>query len=113
MIWQTRRVLDCGGKRSATPLSPGRAVFEGSYTSGAHESAVAAVALPAHLHKAGTSTMIWQTRRILDGGGKRNATPLSPGRAVFEGSYTSGAHESAVAAALFRHHFPWPSRELR
>jgi hypothetical protein len=35
-------VLECGGKRSATPLSPGREVFDDSRVYGAHESAVAA-----------------------------------------------------------------------
>jgi len=37
-------------------------------------------------HKAGANPRVWQTRRSLDRGGKRSATPLSPGRTVFKGS---------------------------
>jgi hypothetical protein len=41
-------ILDCGGKRSATPLSPGREAFDGSLAFGARESVVAAFARLAH-----------------------------------------------------------------
>ena len=46
-IAQRQRVLDCGGKRSATPLSPARKAFASRIILARPKSAVAAPALPA------------------------------------------------------------------
>jgi hypothetical protein len=50
----------------------------------------------------GYSSHVAAAPAYLERGGKRSATPLSPGRETFDSSWPFGARESAVAAALCR-----------
>ena len=97
-----RSVLDCGGKRSATPLSSGRQLLVVRWRWCKRESAVAAALCRRTPKRSRERRLPACARSVLDCGGKRSATPLSSGRQNVGSSLASRAHESAVAAALCR-----------